>query len=209
MNATLSDHWLIYLAIPLPLCARPSQTPAAMCDLIKSKQPPRLRWDHCSLQGYYSTSYTRLQPVLEEIDSILQQYLDPLVTERDHFLSNSDLVDCRPTVLPLIEKVYLNLTSILVKTADELIPKMGPTTLKHRWNEELDGLKQAAIESNNQWIADGNGRPKQGLLAEVKKNDKYVYKLAIRKFKKIENDCVSLSLLQTFSDKTSNNFWKV
>ena len=104
---------------------------------------------------------------LEKIDSILQQYLDPLVTERDHFLSNSDLVDCRPTVLPLIEKVYLNLTSILVKTADELIPKMGPTTLKHWWNEELDGLKQAAIESNNQWIVDG--RPKQGLLAEIRK----------------------------------------
>lgn len=67
------------------------------------------------------------------------------MTERDYFLSNSDLVDSRPTE-NLIEKVYLNLTSLLVKTVDELIPKMGPTTLKHWWNEELDELKQAAID---------------------------------------------------------------
>ena len=202
---TLSDHWPLYLAIPLPLIV-PIHTPAAKSDHIKSKQLPRLRWDHCSLQGYYSVCYARLQPILEEIDSIYVQYLDPLLTESDSYLCSSDLVDIRPTVISFIEEVYLKLTSILVKTADELIPKMGPTTLKNWWNDELNGLKQAAIESNNQWIADG--RPKHGLLAEVRKNDKYAYKLAIRKYKKIENDGISLSLLNTFSDKTSSNFWK-
>ena len=181
---TLCDHWPIYLNIPLSLSIAPNHTPAAKRDPIISNQAPKLRWDHCSLQDYYALCYARLQPVLEEIDSIYSQYLDPLMTDRSSYLCSSDLANNRQTVIHLIEEVYLKLTSILVKTAEEVIPKMGPTTLKHWWNDELNELKKTAMESNNLWIADG--RPKHGLLAEARKKDKYAYKLAIRKFKKIE-----------------------
>ena len=61
---------------------------------------------------------------------------------------------------------------------------MHRSTLKHRWNDELENLKKTAWQSNNEWLI--AGKPKNGMLADIKKSDKYAYKLAIRKYKQAE-----------------------
>ena len=53
------------------------------------------------------------------------------------------------------------------------------------------------------------GKPKLGPLADIRKNDKYAYKLAIRNYKNSQNNQLSDALFNTFTDRDSNNFWKI
>lgn len=93
------------------------------------------------------------------------------------------------------------------KVAWRVIPKTGPTMLKEWWNDELKQLKKNAMETHNVWLS--AGKPKHGPIAESRKNDKYAYKLAIRRHKSAENSKLTASLLDSLSSRYTNNFWKV
>ena len=159
-----------------------------------------------------------MQPLLQEIDSFydytVESLLDGYNIRHNNWSKNMDYDQVvkiddkyRKSAIDLIESTYAKLTNNLVVAANNTIPKMGRCTLKHWWNDELEILKKRAWESNNEWIL--AGAPKTGILADIKKSDKYAYKLAIRKFKQAEASGITDSLLESLAQKDQNSFWNV
>lgn len=207
-----SDHLPISLHVSVPTIET-ATTHAQAGDMHSSAPPlPRLRWDKANLADYYSMSYSRLQPLMRQIDEYYERYVTPLCTVNvnindEPVLLRSQLVNVRPGAVHLIESVYNELTLSLFETANLCIPKLEKNCLKHWWNDELNTFKQQAIKSNKLWVE--AGKPNVGLLADVRKNDKYAYKLAIRRFKSAETSDITSSLYDSFLRKDSNNFWQV
>lgn len=210
----LSDHLPVSLHVSLPVIQSvpaPSQAGAAPVQ-ASAPQPTRLRWDKANIADYYAMSYIRLQPLVRQIDEFNELYLTTLCKvyfniNNEPVLLRGQLVDIRPVALNLIETIYNELTLSLIETADESIPKIEKNALKHWWNDNLNDLKTQAIQSNKLWIE--AGKPNIGLLASVRKNDKYAYKLAIRKYKTAETSGITNALYESFLNKDSNTFWQV
>ena len=55
------------------------------------------------------------------------------------------------------------------------------------------------MESNNAWVS--AGKRKLEPLADIRKNDKYAYKLAIRNCKNSQMNQLSDALFNTFTDR--------
>ena len=204
----MSDHCGIYLALSLHMKTDDLDADTGPKSAPTARQRHNcysLRWDHGALADYYSLCRDRLSPLLNEIDLFYNQCIT--VTGNNDYFCGSDLQHLKWEAIQKIESTYKAITKILAETAQITIPKTNSTTLKHWWNEELQSLKKAATESNNAWVT--AGKPKHGPLADIRKNDKYAYKLAIRKSKDSQLDQVSDSLLNSFTNRDSNNFWKI
>ena len=90
-------------------------------------------------------------------------------TQYGHIIAT---VNNRAAAIKLIDSVYDQLVLILSHTAQQFIPKMSARTLKCWWNDELNKLKQAAIDSHVvTWMA--AGKPTTGLLVDIRRNEKY------------------------------------
>lgn len=205
----MSDHCGIYLALSLSMkTVDPAADtgPKSAPNATQRHNRYTLRWDHGSLADYYSICLDSLSPVLKEIDLFYEQ-CSKVVGTNDSYICGLDLGHLKATAIEKIESAYIKITKILAVSANATIPKTCPTTLKHWWNEELQSLKRAAMESNEAWVT--AGKPKHGPLADIRKSDKYAYKLAIRRSKNSQIDKVSDSLLSTFTNRDSNSFWKI
>jgi hypothetical protein len=207
----MSDHCGIYLAIPLAMKKEDLATDRSTVpkSALTSSQRPNcysLRWDHGALADYYALCRDRLSPLLKEIDLFYKQCIADTGSDVN-YLRGLDLQHLKESAIQIIESTYSKLTKILSESAHNTIPRTNPCTLKHWWNDELKNLKKAAMDSNNAWVS--AGKPKHGPLAEIRKSDKYAYKLAIREGKKAQLDQVSDSLLNSFTNRDTNNFWKI
>ena len=207
-----SDHLPISLQCVLPVTclsnARISLETTKKVLSVKSS----LRWDKADLRQYYSKTYIELQPILYDLNVLYNTYVDTHCNKyfsitNEPILHRNQLLESRSIVIAKIESVYSNIVNTLQSTAELSIPLMPKNTLKHWWNDELNSLKKQAIDSNYSWI--NAGKPATGLIAVARKNDKYAYKLAIRKFKKAEKEGITEALGECLSDKNSNSFWKV
>jgi len=175
----LSDHLPLTLTISIPV------PDAYNPDESKNFYSPKrqLRWDKADLLQYYSDTYTRLQPVLQEL-------LDK------SFLGEGDTATHREAAILTIESTYNNLVASLASSASACIPKIATGSLKSWWSDELSRLKNEARDSQRVWsIA---GKSVSGPLHSCYKQDKYKYKLAIRKARLDENQCLSASLHDAF-----------
>ena len=211
----MSDHLPVLMSATLSVAVpRPMDNSAKS---IRHAQEIRLRWDRANVASYYSHCYSSMLPLMCDMDNFYSQYL-PLASVNAHcqagngydepiMLTRNRVVTARPAAIEFIESIYERFTTNLCEAANRTIPKMGRSTLKHWWNEELQILKQSAWESHNAWLV--AGKPLSGLLAEVRKKDKYAYKLCIKKFKRAGSDGISNSLYETLVNKDSNSFWQV
>ena len=197
----MSDHHGIYLSLMLPMLIHVYTLQADMLTNNSNltsrptRDSYRLRWDHAPLPDYYALSYERLIPVLRDIEPFYDHCFNIVNDDSNTFdLSAAQL---KGTATKFIELVYQKLTNILADTAERIIPKTGPATLKEWWNEELKDLKKMAMEPHKQWIS--AGKPRQGVIADIRKKDKYAYKFAIRKYKNSENSKKTESLFDTLS----------
>lgn len=207
-----SDHLPISLQYVLPVtCLNNAKISEERAKKVPSDKST-LRWDKADLGQYYSKTYMELQPILQDIDVLYNSYVDTHCSSYfnitdEPILHRNQLLEIRPIVITKIESVYGNLVNTLQSTAELAIPTMPKNTLKHWWNKELNSLKKQAIDSNCSWI--NAGKPATGLIAIARKNDKYAYKLAIKKFKKAEKEGITETLGDCLLDKDSNSFWKV
>ena len=194
---TLSDHIPIHIMLNLSV---PSAGALLIDGVSKPKETGgsslqrRLRWDLSDTHNYFSATYAVIQPVLQSLWFFYNTFVEPLVNNP---MNHTDACNLRQAAITLIETSYLKLTNELVVTANRTIPKMSNSTLKFWWNDELDSLKKRAYESNNEWIL--RGKPNCGFLSDVRKSDKYAYKLSIRKFKQAETQGVTDSLLESLA----------
>jgi hypothetical protein len=212
----LSDHLPITvgLSVDLNACTNNPAPPVHVRPAVKPQS--RLRWDHSNHQAYYDLTYAQLQPLSLEVDIFcnnIQNLRDPnyncgydQLFRSAYNISTERRNNFRNEISPFIETFYNRLTSILSDASDQTIPKMNSQTLKCWWNEELKALKETAMASHNAWV--GAGRPRAGLIEECRKNDKYAYKLAIRRFKLLETKNINNSLFESLVNKDSTDFWR-
>jgi len=113
ISLNLSDHLPLTLTIsfPVPVAYNPDES--------KNFYSPKrqLRWDKADLFQYYSDTYTRLQPVLQE-------FLDKF------FLGEGDTAPhCEAEILT-IESTYNDLVASLASSASACIPNIATGSLK-------------------------------------------------------------------------------
>jgi hypothetical protein len=161
LDVNLSDH-LPLLAICL-IDYDCEQGPGVSCGVRKPDDVTYLRWDHAPTDLYYDHSLLLLQPVLDELDSLLNSSVN------------------KDTLSVNIDRIYNGLIESLRQCAKTFIPKHKSNFYKFWWSQELDVLKTKAILSHGKWK--DAGKPKWGSIFSEYKSDKLLYEMRLREEK--------------------------
>ena len=95
----------------------------------------------------------------------------------------------------------------LVTSANCTIPCVANNSMKHWWSDELDDLKNRSIDSHRIWVT--ANKPRSGAIFEIYKQDKYAYKLKIRKSREEKELDISNDLHDALCCRDNSSFWKI
>ena len=149
------------------------------------------RWDHADLLTYFNHTFIQLQPILFEL-SDLSAFLE---NEGDGIISP----DC-------IDIIYEKIITALKLCAAIAIPLRRKNFFKFWWSQELDCLKDSAMESDKLWKS--AGRPRSGPLYDRRFADKRAYRVAIRKNQRDSDGLFTNDLHDALITKHGTEFWK-
>jgi hypothetical protein len=123
----------------------------------------QLRWDHADLISYYLCTGELMEPTLRKIDNALCCYDEdtPIATYRS-----------------FIDRSYNEVVDSLISGANQFVPHYRKNVFKFWWDEEMDLLKDASIESNGIWKA--AGKPKNGPIFDKRQACRLQYRKLIR-----------------------------
>jgi len=177
---------------PLHWSPQPITALAKHCRIRNSNSDDvyHFRWDHAPLGLYYEQTRLLLQPILEELSSL----------EERHFSQHEKLIECA-------DELYYRVVNVLQMAANLCIPKCKKGFLKFWWSQELDTLKQSAIDSCKLWKE--AGKPKFGPIYNNYKRDKLQYKRRIKDEQKRETLTFTNDLHDALLRKSGHDFWKV
>jgi len=157
--------------------------------VTRAKSPANvtfLRWDHAPVGQYYNLTRITLQPIMDNINTLISQYTT-LSTEQ-------------------IEQLYNAVIIALKHSADNSIPKRTKNFYKFWWNQELTELKEKAITSSKIWK--NSKKPKHGPIYLKYKQDKMHYKRAVREEQMQEKRVCTNDLHEALLQKSLTDFWK-
>lgn len=149
-----------------------------------------LRWDHADLLSYYQFSRIQLEPILDHVNTTTKQF---------------EMRECID-YLSTIEYLYNEIINILCAGARMYVPHHRKNFYKFWWDQEMDDLKTASIESNQGWKA--AGKPRQGPIFEKRQKCRLQYRNKIRDNQKLELSSYSNDLHDALSAKKGKVFWK-
>ena len=121
-----------------------------------------LRWDHANLDTYRSYAFTLLQPIYQDLISLLNGTAietDDLKTE--------------------IELLYSRIVCALIEAANFTVPEHRTDFYKYWWDQELDCLKDRAVASHRAWR--DAGRPRDGPVSARRNADRRAYRAELRR----------------------------
>ena len=105
---------------------------------------PQLRWDRADLLSFYEFTRCNLEPILESVSCITQQLDNHVSVDYCHF----------------IDRVHDDIINVLNVGANNYVPHHRKNFYKFWWDQDMDILKAASIESNLAWKA--AGKPRHG-----------------------------------------------
>ena len=146
------------------------------------------RWDKADTCAYYKETGSNLSPLLLDLDRL-----------------NSGGTD-ENSVHNGIDKLYECIVRILTNAENQFVPKRSKNFYKFWWNEELNVLKQAAIESNQAWKA--AGKPRSGPIFSRRQHCRLLYRKQIKECQKQPSISYSNDLHDALLRKNSAGFWK-
>ncbi len=149
------------------------------------------RWDHADLLTYFNHTFIQLQPILFELSDLSASIED----DGDDKVSP----DC-------IDNIYEKIITALKLCAAIAIPLRRKNFFKFWWSQELDCLKDSAMESDKLWKS--AGRPRSGPLYDKRFADKRAYRVAIRKNKRDSDGLFTNDLHDALITKHGTEFWK-
>jgi len=168
----------------------PTRQPLARKVIILTRCKPaqfQLRWDQADLVSYYYYSGELLRPLLAELDDDLTVYYSS-----DDF----DVVRC-------IDEYYCRIVNTLVSCANNFVPVRRKGFYKFWWDEGLDTLKEAAIESDRLWRS--AGRPRFSPIFSERQRARLQYRIRrIREDKAISTSVYTNELNPSRLTKFSN-----
>ena len=108
----------------------------------------------------------------------------------------------------LIDKFYPLLVDVIKEATKITIPTCKLSEKRHHWwSEELNDLKNSAIQSFQIWK--DAGKPRSGPVFNIYKGDKYAYKIAINNHRQENELTITNELHDALCEKNKNNFWKI
>ena len=162
------------------------------CNNTCNFTPPQLRWDKADGDLYYLHTGQKLEPFLPIVDCMLSGF--------DMQTSNT------LSVCERIESVYGGIVSALQSAADLYVPKCAKGCFKFWWDEELNLLKEASVESNRLWKA--AGKPRQGPLFSKRQSCRLMYRKRIKENQMLDTERYSNALHEALMKKNSTAFWQ-
>ena len=94
----------------------------------------------------------------------------------------------------------------MTSTADCYVPQRKKNFYKFWWNEELDCLKQASVDSNRLWKA--AGKPRHGPIFDNRQSHRMVYRKRLREERQNETQAYTNELHEALMRKNGPAFWK-
>jgi hypothetical protein len=178
-----------------------------------------LRWDKGNLTDFYVSTGVGISAINNDINyctglafvnSLVYNDLnyskwlvsDDISALELMYLTNrvkTDLIDC-------INRNYESLVNILSESASATIPVVKKNFFKFWWGEELKILKSTAVNSHNEWLT--AGKPRSGIIYDIRTRDKYKYKMAIKNQQLTEMGSLSNDLQDSLLTKNNDQFWK-
>jgi hypothetical protein len=152
----------------------------------------QLRWDRADLISYCQYTGEQLKPILASIDALHSNY--------EH---SERLTSCTAE----IDRIYDDIVTIMVGCANQFVPHCRKNFFKFWWDEEMDLLKEASIESNRIWK--DAGKPKQGPIFVKRQSCRLQYRNRIRENQNQALSAYSNDLHDALLEKDGTTFWKV
>ena len=182
-----SDHLPLLAKVSCPSLPIGSNTPDC-----KARKPTQLqlRWDKADTSSFYYHTGNQLNPLLIKLDETLSRYKSGDI---------EDACDC-------IDELYYDVVNTLVACAKNFVPVRRKCYYKFWWDEGLDTLKEAAIESDRLWKA--VGKPRFGTIFDNKQHARMQYRKRIREGKRMNDVVYSNELNDALLRKDSSTFWK-
>ena len=184
-NTNFSDH----LPIAVSLVCHIS-TECKKSNAVKDNLSPTqlyLRWDKADNNSYYFYTGQCLQPVLYQLENLLE------VPETN---CTQDLIDA----------LYNEIIVALNTGANLYVPSRHKHFYKFWWDEEMNVLKEAAINSNKIWKA--AGKPRQGPIFNKRQLCKAQYRKGLREKQKLNTSRYTNDLHEALISKNGPTFWK-
>lgn len=193
----LSDHLPISISIMCTFgnillsngCERPSVYPPVIS----------LDWLGGNKAAYYESSRVLLVPIFNQIDLLLNR----VKCASDSLEGPSKM----PSFELEIEEAYSKLVNALLMASSDTIPVKSNKGKKYWWDQELSVLKRLSIVAHDNWIS--AGRPRRGVLFEIKLKAKLNFKSCIKNKKKLSLNNLSDSLHEQLLDNSQLSFWKI
>jgi exonuclease III len=157
--------------------------------------PVQLRWDHADLIGYYNFTRCNLEPILARAIEVTSQFNN---------------IDNRPTTNnnydTLINQLHDDTIAVLTTGAQHYVPHQRKNFYKFWWDQEMEILKAASIESNQVWKA--SGKPRHGPIFNKRQTCRLQYRKKIRENQALVVSSYSNDLHDALLKKNGTNFWK-
>jgi hypothetical protein len=150
----------------------------------------QLRWDHADLLSFYEFTRGNLVPILDKIDATSKQFGD------------------KPTIdiKGQISQTYNDIINVLTTGTNLYVPRHRKNFYKFWWDQELEILKSASIESNQLWKA--AGKPRHGPIFDKRQSCRFQYRKKIRENQQLSSTVYSNDLHEALLNKNGVEFWK-
>ena len=182
--SNMSDHYAVMSQIPFDMpCNLDSFAPSKPA-VIKE-----FRWDKGDVNLYYIRTGQLLSKIKHDFSC---ESMNSCCRDESHHRD--------------IEIYYNELVHCLITAAEECIPKIPQSALKHYWSAALDDLKQSSIDAHNLWVT--AGCPRSGQTFYLMKSSNCRYKLAIKDAVHAFENKFSDELYDSLMSKDLNTFWK-
>ena len=188
-DINFSDHLPIMAICRYVDCGLTSAS--ADCNRSNSSALPlHFRWDHADLIGYYRYTGLWLQPLLDNLRAVVNQY------------NNHEVID----VCSIIDTLYDSMVNVVATAASQFVPQRPKSFYKFGWDEEMDILKQSSIDSNKIWK--NAGKPRQGPIFDKRQSCRLEYRRRLRAHQSQAQIVYSNELHDCLVKKNGPDFWK-
>jgi hypothetical protein len=152
--------------------------------------PVQLRWDHADLVSFYHFTRCHLEPILARLIDITCTF------------NSVDTVDLHAH----INRMHDEIIDVLTTGAKLYVPHHRKNFYKFWWDQEMDILKTASIESNKIWKA--AGKPRHGPIFTKRQSCRLQYRKKIRENHDLTLLSYSNDLHDALLNKHGNEFWR-
>lgn len=182
-DINFSDHIPLWLTI---VCKTSVPSAGQLNSYTQGTPVQRyLRWDKADLSAYYEFTGRNLVPLLNYLDSL--------------YVAEHPNNDC-------IDYIYEYIVTVLMNAEAQFVPKHSKNFFKFWWNEELDILKKASIETNDIWKM--AGQPRSGPIFDKRQSARRQYRKCLREHEMHSTTLYTNNLHEALLKKNGVAFWK-